>query len=148
MNTPMSAMIIHAILALIAALSGSVVLYHKKGTVRHKKYGWIFVISLLVSSLLAIPIQWVMPGHYSISHLFIPATLLGLGTSIAAIKIFQKTGHRFFKYVHVSIMIILYCATIVFAGTFTLAPTRLMHNLLFGTQYMPPRPIQSTKTSS
>ena len=73
--------LIHFASAIIAMLSGMIVLSSPKGTSLHKKIGYLYFISMLVLNISAIPITN-MSGSIGIFHIFIllsfPTTILAL----------------------------------------------------------------------
>ncbi len=56
---------VHAFFGGLGLLSGLTAILVKKGSVPHKKMGKVFSISMIVSSLISIPIAW-MPNHENI----------------------------------------------------------------------------------
>ncbi|MGF1688015.1 DUF2306 domain-containing protein [Photobacterium japonica] len=72
---------IHSLCALIAFISGFIVLRNTKGTLFHKKIGYVYGISMILLNLSAIPITNLFNGM-GFFHLFIlmslPTVLVGL----------------------------------------------------------------------
>lgn len=65
---------IHTLAATIALLFGAIVLGSKKGTSAHKKLGYMYVTSMLVLNLTAMPITS-MSGSVGLFHVFIAISL-------------------------------------------------------------------------
>ena len=80
-NGPLGAL--HTLSATIALIVGLIVLLSKKGTGEHKKLGYIYVLSMLILNISAIPITN-MSGSIGLFHVFI---LISLPTIITAIYI-------------------------------------------------------------
>ena len=72
---------IHSFSALVALISGVVVFLNPKGTSKHKKIGYVYVVAMLVLNISAIPLQGLF-GGIGWFHLFIlmslPNILLGM----------------------------------------------------------------------
>lgn len=73
--------LIHTIFAVIALITGLIVLMKPKGTGVHKKIGYVYFTSMVALNLTAIPITN-MTGSIGLFHVFIaislPTTLMGL----------------------------------------------------------------------
>ena len=78
-NEPIGA--IHTFAAVVALITGAIVLALTKGDVRHKTLGYTYIVSMLVVNITAIPITN-MSGNFGLFHLFI---LLSLPTTLLAI---------------------------------------------------------------
>lgn len=71
----------HVFLACLSLITGAIVLYKTKGTMQHKIYGYIYVISMILMNATAIPLTTLF-GGFGPFHLFI---LVSLPTVLAAI---------------------------------------------------------------
>lgn len=73
--------LLHFTSAVLAMLSGAIVLASTKGTNLHKKVGYVYFVSMLVLNITAIPITN-MSGSIGVFHIFIlfslPTTLIAL----------------------------------------------------------------------
>ena len=98
----------HATLALLAVPLGLYILLTKKGTKLHNIIGRIWVTFLIIVSLIAILIQAINPGQYSLIHLLILWTIGSLIYSIWRIKKFKKTKIEKYKFAHMCPMIGVY----------------------------------------
>ena len=72
---------IHTIAAVLALFTGAIVLASTKGDTRHKKWGYVYILSMVTVNITAIPITN-MSGSIGLFHLFI---LLSLPTTLLAI---------------------------------------------------------------
>lgn len=128
----MAIIYIHAAFALLAIPLGLFIFLNKKGTTKHKVFGRVWVLCLVIVSLSAIFIQTIKLEQYSLIHLLIPFTLGSLIHSIWSIKQFQKTKDEKYKYAHQSSIIGVYIGALLVAGILTLLPGRFFHEILFG----------------
>lgn len=110
---------LHAGAALLALLSGSVVMLRRKGTRGHRRIGWVFAAAMAAVALSSLFIA--RNGAYSAIHLLTALTLIALPYGLLARRAGNIRGHR-------SAMIGLFIGLAV-AGAFTLAPGRLMHQI-------------------
>lgn len=113
---------IHMTAALAALVLGTVQLARAKGTASHRVAGWIWVglmLTVAVSSL------WI-PGFLRLTriHVFTAITLVSLTLGIWRIRHRNVHGHA-------AAMRGLYIGGLVIAGLFTLAPGRLLGNLVW-----------------
>ena len=122
----------HATLALLAVPLGLYIFLTRKGRKQHRMLGRIWVTFLIVVSLIAIFLQEINPGQYSLIHLLIPWTIGSLIYSIWNIKKFKKTKIERYKFAHMYSMIGVYFGALLIAGAFALMPGRFFHAILFG----------------
>ena len=80
----------HLFLALAALIIGSINLFSKKGTQRHKLIGWFWIIFMTYVAISSFWIKELNDGVYSGIHLLSIITLLSLVSSIIAIKFGYK----------------------------------------------------------
>ena len=112
----------HLFLAFTALIIGSVNLFSKKGTQRHKFIGWFWIIFMTYVAVSSFWIKELNDGVFSWIHLLSIITLISLILSIIAIKL------RFIK-IHSLLMIGTYIGLFI-AGIFTLMPGRYIANFI------------------
>ncbi len=98
----------HTIMASVAMITGLVVVFNTKGTIFHKRIGYVYVVSMLLLNLSAFFI--VNFGGFSIFHFF---SIISLATVIAGIlPAIRKTKNWFgYHYYFMSWSVVgLYCA--------------------------------------
>lgn len=100
----------HLIVSIIATISGFFVLLTKKGLIKHKQIGYVYVVSMLLVNVTAFMIYRVF-GGFGIFPFFAIASLL---TLIAGMyPILRRKGKnymfRYFSYMYWSV-VGLYCA--------------------------------------
>lgn len=133
----MSVIYTHAFFALSAIPIGMYIFFTKKGTKQHRFIGRIWVSLMLIISFSALLITTPMtdklfnPRFYSWIHLLIPFTVGNLIYSIYSIRQFKKSKLKKHKNAHIRSMVGVYIGALVVAGAFTLAPGRLMHQIVF-----------------
>ena len=120
---------LHLATVLPAFMIGAFQLLRRKGTPSHKLLGKIYMILMLVTGLitLAMPAE-VGPrlfGHFGFIHAFSFLTLYSVPAAYFAIRRGNIKVHR-------ANMIGLYVGGILIAGSFALAPGRMLHEWLFG----------------
>lgn len=113
---------LHVLAAGTALFAGIAVLASTKGTPRHRRIGWIFVVAMAITALSSIFIT--RDGHFSAIHLLTLLTLVALPRAVISRRRSDIRTHR-------SAMIGLF-AGLAIAGAFTLLPGRLMHQMTFG----------------
>ena len=115
----------HAIAAFGALAIAIVQFSMPKGTGVHRVLGWGFVILM---GFVAISALWIhelrLVGPFSPIHLLIPVTLIGLWSSIRAVRRRDIAGHR-------RGMIQIVVLALLVTGAFTLLPGRVMHDVFF-----------------
>lgn len=116
----------HAIAAFAAFFLALWQLLAAKGTTRHRIVGWLFVLGMAYVAVSALFISdlktW---GYFSPIHLLIPVTLF---TMWAAVRDARRGNIK----AHARGMITLFVLALVVTGGFTLAPGRIMHQIVFG----------------
>jgi uncharacterized membrane protein len=120
---------LHVAAALASLLAGTTVLFLRKGTAKHRRVGWIFVVAMAATAASSAFITG--HGRYSAIHLLSLLTALSLPYAIVLRRRGDIAGHR-------AAMIWLF-AGLAGAGAFTLLPGRLMHLTVFGTAAASPR---------
>ncbi len=83
----------HLIMSLLALLTGTVVLLNKKGTLMHKRIGYVYVVSMLLLNLSSFFI--ISFGGFSIFHFF---AIISLLTVIAGMIPTIKKKKNWFGY--------------------------------------------------
>ena len=116
----------HALVAIGALGLGTVQLIRTKGTKSHRLMGWIWIALMVYVAISGLFIHEIrLFGNYSPIHLLSFVTLVSLVVGVAAIRRRKVRAHQ-------RTMIILFFASLVAAGLFTLYPGRTMHQVLFG----------------
>jgi len=117
---------LHAIAAIASLVIGGVQFALPKGTRLHKYSGYIWVALM---AWVAISAFWIneirLIGPFSPIHLLSFLTLFGLFEAMRTIR--NKKVKR-----HEQLLKGLYFWALIVAGAFTLAPGRVMHQVLFG----------------
>lgn len=93
--------LIHLLSSIVALVTGTLVLMMKKGTIRHKQIGYVYVISMGILILTAFMIYRLFNGwgifHYTTIAIF-------LTISLGMIPIWTKKPAKKWKYMHFSFM--------------------------------------------
>lgn len=97
----------------------------RKGSLLHRRVGVVYLCLMVVTSIAAVFVQSLRPGHFSLIHLFIPLTLFGIYGAIASIRRGDIKGHQ-------RAMYSVYFGGLIIAGGLTFYPGRLMYRLFFG----------------
>ena len=97
----------------------------KKGSLLHRRVGVVYLSLMTITSLAAVFVQSLRPGHFSLIHLFIPLTLFGIYGAIVSIRKGDIKGHQRAMYG-------VYFGGLLIAGALTFYPGRLMYRLFFG----------------
>lgn len=117
---------IHAFAAISAFLLGAVVLFRRKGDRLHRIGGRIWVVLMLAVALSSFFIHTIrLWGIWSPIHLLSIATLLSLAYAVRRI-------HGGDVVAHAAAMRTTYVGALIVAGAFTLAPGRIMNEVVFG----------------
>ena len=122
---------LHLLTVLPAALLGAYLLASRKGTPRHRALGKGYMVLMLVTASIAL----LMPatvgprllGHFGFIHIFCLIVLVSVPRAWFAIRRGDRVTHQ-------RGMVFTYVGAIVIAGAFTLAPGRMIHGWLFGSQ--------------
>ncbi len=101
------------------------ILVSLKGGRPHRILGYAYLALMTVTAIASIFIHEVNPGGFSLIHLFVPATLIGVFAGLQSARAGDITGHK-------RAMLGLYIGGLLIAGALTFAPGRLMHRLFFG----------------
>jgi uncharacterized membrane protein len=113
----------HAFAAFAALAIGATQLVLPKGTPRHRIAGYVWAALMLVIAVLSFWIHQIrLIGPFSPIHLL---SILVLVT--VPLAVWHAHNHRVAK-----VMISLYVFALVGAGIFTLLPSRVMHDVVFG----------------
>lgn len=117
---------IHVYAALAATVLGAAILFRSKGTPRHRLAGKIWVGLMVVVSLSSFGIHEIMLwGPWSPIHILSIVTLISLAFGVQRARRHDIASHRF-------TMQATFFGALVIAGSFTLLPGRLMHEVVFG----------------
>lgn len=92
---------IHLISSIVALITGTLVLIIKKGTIQHKRIGYIYVISMVLLLLTSFMIYRLFNG-WGIFHYTTIASLLTI--SLGMIPVWTKKPTNNWKYMHFSFM--------------------------------------------
>ena len=122
----------HSAAALLALFMGAAIFSGRKGTPLHRRLGWVYVGLMAVVATTAAFIQDINPGRYSLIHLLILVTIVGLWWSLRGIRRYRRTRNPRHLRQHIVAMISTFFFALVLAGVFTLLPGRIFHRLLFG----------------
>jgi uncharacterized membrane protein len=93
--------LIHLISSIVALVAGALVLIMKKGTIRHKQIGYVYVVSMVSLLLTSFMIYRLFKG-WGIFHYTTIASLITI--SLGMIPIWTKKPARKWKYMHFSFM--------------------------------------------
>ncbi|PZV36118.1 DUF2306 domain-containing protein [Mesorhizobium kowhaii] len=116
----------HAFAAFAASAIGATQLVLPKGTPRHRIAGYVWAALMLVIAVSSFWIHQIrLIGPFSPIHLL---SILVLVT--VPLAVWHAHNHRVAK--HRKVMISLYVFALVGAGIFTLLPSRVMHDVVFG----------------
>jgi uncharacterized membrane protein len=135
---------VHAFAAMSAMVVGAVQIFAPKGTISHRKIGWVWV-ALIMTMLLTAPI---IHGA-SLSSLLSPAVCYEPAQSlkwnvrcasihlltvylIFAVPFGPLLARRGYIKSHRTLMIGIWVVALVIAGAFTTDTHRIMHSVLFG----------------
>jgi uncharacterized membrane protein len=126
LNDASPAIQIHAYAALAAFVLGLVQLARVKGTASHRALGYVWVALMLIIALSSFWIHELrLWGPWSPIHLLSIFTLVMLPYGIAMARMGIVRGHKL-------TMLGLFGGALIVAGLFTLAPGRIMYQLVFG----------------
>lgn len=73
--------LIHLIFAILSLFSGTYILWSPKGTINHKKIGYIYIISMLVVNITAFMIYRLF-GSFGIFHWFAVISIISIALGI------------------------------------------------------------------
>ena len=116
----------HAIAAMLAIVIGAIQFSMKKGGIKHKTLGYIWVSLMLFVSISSFFIHEIkLWGNYSPIHLLSIWTIFSVGLAIYFVRVGNIKRHR-------QVMIALYGFALILTGLFTLLPGRAMNQVVFG----------------
>ena len=101
------------------------IFFSTKGARVHRGLGVVYLTLMTVTAITTLFIHVIDPGHFSWIHLFVPLTLIGVTSTVLALRRRNIAGHK-------RSMIGLYVGALLIAGGFTFMPGMLMHGLFFG----------------
>ena len=116
----------HAMAAMLAIVIGAIQFSMKKGGIKHKALGYIWVGLMLFVSISSFFIHEIkLWGNYSPIHLLSIWTIFSVGLAIYFVRVGNIKRHR-------QVMIALYGFALILTGLFTLLPGRAMNQVVFG----------------
>ena len=116
----------HALAAVAALALGTVQFAGRKGTARHRMFGWIWIVLMVAVALSSFGIaDFRQFGPFSAIHGLSILVLLLLPRAVLRARARRIESHRWS-------MIGLYVGALLVAGAFTLTPGRIMQRVLFG----------------
>jgi len=101
------------------------IFFSTKGARVHRALGVLYLTLMTMTAIVALFIHVIHPGHLSLIHLFVPITLIGVTSTVLALRRGNIAGHK-------RSMIGLYVGALLIAGGFTFVPGRLMYGLFCG----------------
>jgi uncharacterized membrane protein len=113
----------HAVLAGTAVILGAALLKARKGTMKHRAAGWIWVLCMAGVAGLSFAIQG--PNGYSWIHGLSVFSLMALVWGVLFARLHRVRHHRFS-------MISMYAGALLVTGLFTLLPNRLLGSAVWG----------------
>jgi uncharacterized membrane protein len=117
---------LHAFTAIAAFALGAVQLSAPKGTLPHRTAGWIWVALMVIVAVSSFFIH-----DLRIWDAWSPIHLLSVFTlAMLPLAVMHARRHRVDR--HRRAMVATFVGALVIAGLFTLAPSRIMHAVVFG----------------
>jgi uncharacterized membrane protein len=117
---------IHMVTVIPAFFIGTWLIFlSTKGAKVHRGLGVVYLTLMTFTAITTLFIHVVNPGHFSWIHLFVPLTLIGVTSTVLALRRGNIARHK-------RSMIGLYVGALLIAGGFTFMPGRLMHDIFFG----------------
>jgi uncharacterized membrane protein len=117
---------VHAWAAMLAFALGLFQLTAPKGTTRHRITGWMWVVLMTTIVVTSFGIHEIRSwGSWSWIHLLSVFTAVMLPIAVMHARRHRVKHHR-------NAMIGLFLGALIIAGIFTLAPGRIMHEVVFG----------------
>jgi uncharacterized membrane protein len=118
--------LVHAACALVALLLGGYQLYSYKGTPSHRVLGYVWVSLMMTVAFSSFWIHGIRQfGDFSLIHLLSLYVAIGLPFAVLAARRGNVNRHRIS-------MQSFYIGGLIVAGILTLAPGRLLGQLVFG----------------
>lgn len=121
---------VHMTAALTALTIGPIAIWMRRGPLQrpklHRAFGYAWVTCMLIAAISSVFIRdYQMPNvhGYTLIHLFVPLTALGLFRAFRCLHQGDIQGHR-------KAMVALYVAGCLIPGAFTLLPNRYLGGLL------------------
>ena len=121
---------VHMIAAVVALITGALVLWRKKGDSRHRFLGRTWVILMLVVAGSSFWIREINDGGFSPIHLLSVWTFYSIAVGVIAIRSRAHKPDAISQ--HSQSMQSLYVYGMLIAGGFTFLPDRLLGRLTFG----------------
>ena len=117
---------LHAVAALAAFVLGLSQFFLRKGTPRHRVVGYAWSASMMVVAAGSFWIHSIKQWQgFSLIHLLSIVVLVTVPLTVHAARTGRIAKHR-------RGMMVLFLGALVVAGLFTLAPGRIMHDVVFG----------------
>jgi uncharacterized membrane protein len=99
--------------------------FSTKGARLHRMFGVLYLTLMTVTAIDALFVQVLHPDHWSLIHLFVLVTLVGVASTISALRRGNIAAHK-------RSMILVYVGGLLIGGALTFLPGRLMHSVFFG----------------
>ena len=119
---------IHLATVVPGFLIGAGLLLRRKGTAVHKRWGRVYVVLILCTAIVTLPMPAAVGprvfDHFGFIHLFSVLVLVSVPAAIYSIRRRNVRAHR-------NHMLGVYVGGILIAGTFALMPGRLLFTWLF-----------------
>jgi uncharacterized membrane protein len=112
----------HVAAAVLALASGVAVLVLAKGTPKHLAFGCLFAVAMVATAFSSLWITGLWPGRYSPIHILSIVTLTTIPIAVLA----RWRGNI---RAHATGMILNFVGLVI-AGVFTLAPGRVLHDVV------------------
>ncbi|HEX4847447.1 MAG TPA: DUF2306 domain-containing protein [Novosphingobium sp.] len=119
------AVMLHLATVLPAVPLGAWLMLSRKGTARHKLWGKVWVVLMILTALSALFIRQINGGQLSPIHIFVPMTLWGAWKTVATARRGDIAGHR-------KQLVGFYLGALTIPGLFAFLPGRMMWTWLVG----------------
>lgn len=117
---------LHACAAIAALAVGTVQAFGvRMGRAAHRVLGWSWVALMALAAGSAVFIRDLNPGSFSLIHIFVPITIIGVASGLMAIRRGDVARHR-------AAMRGVFAGGLVIAGALAFLPGRVMHEVVFG----------------
>lgn len=120
---------VHLATVVPAFLIGACLLFAKKGTPSHKRFGRVYMVLMLVTACISLLMQAqvgpLLLGHFGYIHLLSFLTIYAVPMAYFSAKKGNIKRHK-------NSMIALYVGGMLVAGVFAFMPGRMLHGWLFG----------------
>lgn len=107
---------LHVALAVVAVAAGALIAARRKGTVSHKRLGWLWLLAMAVVVVTSFGVRELRPDSLSPIHILSVWTAISMGMGVAAIRAGNVKRHR--RWMGATY------AGLIAAGIFAFAPGR------------------------